>query len=163
MKKIGYTTGVFDLFHIGHLNILKRASLECDHLIVGVTTDELCKSAKNQKPFIPFQERMDLVEAVKYVDEVVPQTSYNKIEAWNNLKFDKMFVGDDWKGTDQWNKIEDEFGDLLFALIKAIVPRYRYDQLMRLGWKIFLPFSLIYLVLTASFLFYFDKLPKGNF
>ena len=109
MKKIGYTTGVFDLFHIGHLNILKRASLECDHLIVGVTTDELCKSAKNQKPFIPFQERMDLVEAVKYVDEVVPQTSYNKIEAWNNLKFDKMFVGDDWKGTDQWNKIEDEF------------------------------------------------------
>ena len=109
MKKIGYTTGVFDLFHIGHLNILKRARLECDHLIVGVTTDELCHSAKNQKPFIPFQERMDLVEAVKYVDEVVPQTSYDKMEAWNNLKFDKMFVGDDWKGTDQWNQIEEDF------------------------------------------------------
>ena len=109
MKKIGYTTGVFDLFHIGHLNILKRARLECDHLIVGVTTDELCVSAKNQKPFIPFHELMDLVEAVKYVDEVVPQTSYDKMEAWNNLKFDKMFVGDDWKGTDQWNKIEKEF------------------------------------------------------
>ena len=109
MKKIGYTTGVFDLFHIGHLNILKRARLECYHLIVGVTTDELCESAKNQKHFIPFQERMDLVEAVKYVDEVVPQTSYDKMEAWNNLKFDKMFVGDDWKGTDQWNKIEKEF------------------------------------------------------
>ena len=117
MKKIGYTTGVFDLFHIGHLNILKRASLECDHLIVGVTTDELCVSAKNQKPFIPFQERMDLVEAVKYVDEVVPQTSYNKIEAWNNLKFDKMFVGDDWKGTDQWNKIEDEFAQFGVEII----------------------------------------------
>ena len=70
MKKIGYTTGVFDLFHIGHLNILKRARLECDHLIVGITTDELSESAKNKKPFIPFQERMDLVEAVKYVDEV---------------------------------------------------------------------------------------------
>ena len=109
MKKIGYTTGVFDLFHIGHLNILKRARLECDHLIVGVTTDELCQSAKNQKPFIQFQERMDLVEAVKYVDEVVPQTSYDKMEAWNNLKFDKMFVGDDWKGTDQWNQIEEDF------------------------------------------------------
>ena len=117
MKKIGYTTGVFDLFHIGHLNILKRASLECDHLIVGVTTDELCESAKNQKPSIPFQERMDLVEAVKYVDEVVPQTSYNKIEAWNNLKFDKMFVGDDWKGTDQWNKIEDEFAQFGVEII----------------------------------------------
>ena len=109
MKKIGYTTGVFDLFHIGHLNILKRARLECDHLIVGITTDELSESVKNKKPFIPFQERMDLVEAVKYVDEVVPQTSYDKMEAWNNLKFDKMFVGDDWKGSDQWNMIEDEF------------------------------------------------------
>ena len=109
MKKIGYTTGVYDLFHIGHLNILKRARLECDHLIVGVSTDELCESAKNQKPIIPFQERMDLVGSVKYVDEVVPQTNYDKIEAWNNLKFDKMFVGDDWKGTDQWNQIEKEF------------------------------------------------------
>ena len=109
MKKIGYTTGVFDLFHIGHLNIIKRARLECDHLIVGVTTDELAQKAKNQKPFIPFQERMDLVEAVKYVDEVVPQTSYDKMGAWNNLKFDLMFVGDDWKGTEQWIKIEKEF------------------------------------------------------
>ena len=117
MKKIGYTTGVFDLFHIGHLNILKRARLECDHLIVGVTTDELCESVKNQKPFIPFQERMDLVEAVKYVDEVVPQTSYNKMEAWNNLKFDKMFVGDDWKGTDQWNQIEKEFSQFGVEII----------------------------------------------
>ena len=117
MKTIGYTTGVFDLFHIGHLNILKRARLECDHLIVGVTTDELCKSAKNQKPFIPFQERMDLVEAVKYVDEVVPQTSYDKVEAWNNLKFDKMFVGDDWKGTDQWNQIEKEFSQFGVEII----------------------------------------------
>ena len=117
MKKIGYTTGVFDLFHIGHLNILKRARLECDHLIVGITTDELCESAKKQKPFIPFQERMDLVEAVKYVDEVVPQTSYDKMEAWNNLKFDKMFVGDDWKGTDQWNQIEKEFSQFGVEII----------------------------------------------
>ena len=109
MKKIGYTTGVFDLFHIGHLNILKRAKLECDYLIVGITTDELALSAKKQKPVIPFQERMEIVESIKFVDEVVPQTSYNKMEAWNNLKFDMMFVGDDWKGTDQWNKIEKDF------------------------------------------------------
>ena len=117
MKKIGYTTGVFDLFHIGHLNILKRARLECDHLIVGISTDELYESAKNKKPFIPFQERMDLVEAVKYVDEVVPQTSYDKMEAWNNLKFDRMFVGDDWKGSDQWNIIEDEFAQVGVEII----------------------------------------------
>ena len=109
MKKIGYTTGCFDLFHIGHLNILKRARLECDYLIVGVTSDELSISAKNKKLIIPFQERIDIVESIKFVDEVVPQTSYDKMEAWNNLKFDKMFVGDDWKGTDQWNQIEKEF------------------------------------------------------
>lgn len=109
MKKIGYTTGVFDLFHIGHLNVLKRAKLECDHLIVGVTSDELSISAKNKKPVIPFSERMDIVESIKFVDEVVPQMNYNKEEAWNNLKFDMMFVGDDWKGTDKWNQIEIDF------------------------------------------------------
>ncbi|MEO9273589.1 MULTISPECIES: adenylyltransferase/cytidyltransferase family protein [unclassified Marinomonas] len=112
MKTIGYTTGVFDLFHIGHLNVLKRAKLECDYLIVGVTSDELCMAAKNKKPIIPFQERMEIVEAIKFVDEVVPQVNYDKEEAWNNLKFDKMFVGDDWKGTDKWNKIEEDFQKL---------------------------------------------------
>jgi len=109
MKKIGYTTGVFDLFHIGHLNILKRARLECDYLIVGITTDELAMSVKEEKPFIPFEERMEIVESIKFVDEVVPQISYNKMEAWNNLKFDKMFVGDDWKGTKEWIQIEKDF------------------------------------------------------
>lgn len=109
MKKIGYTTGVFDLFHIGHLNILKRARLECDYLIVGITSDELSLQGKHKKPIIPFNERMDIVESIKFVDEVVPQTSYDKIEAWNSLKFDKMFVGDDWKGTEKWNCIEKDF------------------------------------------------------
>jgi glycerol-3-phosphate cytidylyltransferase len=116
MKTIGYTTGVFDLFHIGHLNVLKRAKLECDYLIVGVTSDELCMAAKNKKPIIPFQERMEIVEAIKFVDEVVPQVNYDKEEAWNNLKFDKMFVGDDWKGTDKWNKIEEDFKKLNVAI-----------------------------------------------
>lgn len=109
MKKIGYTTGVFDLFHIGHLNVLKRASLECDHLIVGVTTDELSLEGKNKSPVIPFQERMEIVGALKYVDEVIPQVNYDKVEAWNNLKFDIMFVGDDWKGTKKWDEIEKNF------------------------------------------------------
>jgi len=108
MKKIGYTTGVFDLFHIGHLNILKRAKLECDYLIVGITTDELSLSAKKKMPVINFQERMEIVESIKFVDEVVPQVNYDKLEAWNNLKFDKIFVGDDWKGTEKWNIIEEE-------------------------------------------------------
>jgi len=109
MKRIGYTTGVFDLFHIGHLNILKRAKLECDYLIVGITTDELAMSVKGEKPFISFEERVEIVESIKFVDEVVPQTTYNKMKAWNNLKFDRMFVGDDWKDTKEWIQIEKNF------------------------------------------------------
>lgn len=117
MKKIGYTTGVFDLFHIGHLNVLKRARLECDYLIVGVTTDELSLSAKGKSPIIPFNERLDIVEAIKFVDEVVPQVNYDKFEAWNNHKFDMMFVGDDWKGTEKWNTIEQQFAQLKVEVV----------------------------------------------
>ena len=117
MKKIGYTTGVFDLFHIGHLNILKRARLECDYLIVGITTDELAMSIKGEKPFIPFEERVEIVEAIKFVDEVVPQTTYNKMKAWNNLKFDRMFVGDDWKDTKEWIQIEKDFSEYNVEII----------------------------------------------
>jgi glycerol-3-phosphate cytidylyltransferase len=109
MVKIGYTTGVFDLFHVGHLNILRNAKLECDYLIVGITTDELSKRDKGITPVIPFLERMAIVESIKYVDSVVPQTSYDKLEAWDNIKFNIMFVGDDWKGSERWNKIEEEF------------------------------------------------------
>lgn len=109
MKSIGYTTGVYDLFHIGHLNLLKKARLECDYLIVGVTTDELSESRKGKRPIIPFMERMEIVEHIKFVDEVVPQTNMDKMEAWNNLRFNKMFVGDDWKGTEKWTKLESEF------------------------------------------------------
>jgi len=112
MVKIGYTTGVFDLFHIGHLNILRNAKLECDHLIVGITTDKLSLEEKGKMPIIPFSERMTIVESIKYVDSVVPQVNYDKIEAWNNLKFNIMFVGDDWQGTEKWNMLEKEFLEL---------------------------------------------------
>ena len=102
---IGYTTGVYDLFHIGHLNLLRKAKAQCDYLIVGVTTDELV-SYKNKRAVIPFEERIQIVEAIRYVDQVVPQESMDKMAAWEKYHFDVMFVGDDWKGTDKWNKIE---------------------------------------------------------
>lgn len=108
-KKIGYTTGVFDLFHIGHLNILKKAKENCDYLIVGVSTDELVEDYKKKIPVIPYEQRAEIVAAIRYVDEVVPQTSMNKIKAWEKLRFHKMFHGDDWKGSEMWNKIESEF------------------------------------------------------
>ena len=103
--KIGYTTGVYDLFHIGHLNLLRKAKAQCDYLIVGVSTDELV-SYKHKQAVIPFEERKEIVNAIKYVDEVVTQENMNKMEAWEKYHFDVMFVGDDWKGTDKWNKIE---------------------------------------------------------
>ena len=86
---IGYTTGVFDLFHIGHLNILRRAREKCDKLIVGVTTDELLKVYKNKSPIIPFEERISIVKSIKYVDEVVPQENMDKLSHWDNLKFNE--------------------------------------------------------------------------
>lgn len=107
--RIGYTTGVYDLFHIGHLNILRRAKAQCDYLIVGVSTDELVRREKNKTPIIPFDERMQIVGAIKYVDEVVPQINKNKLEAYYKLRFDAMFVGNDWEGTPQWKKFEEEF------------------------------------------------------
>lgn len=110
--KLGYTTGVFDLFHIGHLNLLRSAKSKCDILIVGVTTDELCKEVKKKKPIIPFLERCQILEGCKYVDYVVTQSSMNKLDAWGKLRFDIMFVGDDWKGTSKWNAIEKEFKQL---------------------------------------------------
>ena len=107
--KIGYTTGVFDLFHIGHLNILRRAKEQCEYLIVGVTTDELCENYKNKKPVIPYEDRRAIIEAIKYVDKVVPQNSMDKKAAWQEQKFDAMFVGSDWQGTDSWNEFEKQF------------------------------------------------------
>jgi len=112
MKRIGYTTGVFDLFHIGHLNLLRRARLECDYLIVGVTTDELSEQSKGKMPIIPFAERFSIIEALRWVDSVVPQVSYDKWEAWNNFKFNIMFVGDDWKNSARWNELQSKFRDV---------------------------------------------------
>lgn len=107
--KIGYTTGVFDLFHIGHLNILKNAKELCDYLIVGVSTDEIVFSYKNKMPVIPYEERAAIVAAIKYVDMVVPQNNMDKFLAWENLKFDALFHGDDWKGSKMYNEIEEKF------------------------------------------------------
>ncbi len=106
--KVGYTTGVFDMFHVGHLNILKRAKEQCEILIVGVSTDELVKNYKKKIPVIPFEERKEIVESIKYVDRVVPQTSMNKMEAWKQLHFDAIFHGDDWKGSNLYNEVEAE-------------------------------------------------------
>lgn len=108
---IGYTSGVYDLFHIGHLNLLRNAKGMCDKLVVGVTTDELV-SYKNKKAVIPFHERMEIVRSSRYVDSVVPQENMDKFEMWKKLKFDVMFVGDDWYASDKWEELEKQFKEV---------------------------------------------------
>ena len=109
---IGYTTGVYDLFHIGHLNLLRNAKALCDKLIVGVTTDELMLNYKKRKSVIPFEERYEIIRSIRYVDAVIPQTTIDKFEAWQKLKFDVLFVGDDWYQTDQWQRTEQKLKEV---------------------------------------------------
>ena len=111
-KVTGYTTGVFDMFHIGHLNLLRRAREQCDYLIVGVSTDEVVENYKHKKPIIPFQERIEIVRELRCVDEVVAQTSMNKMEAWKKLHFDILFHGSDWKDSEMYRKIIEDFADV---------------------------------------------------
>ena len=105
------TYGTYDLLHQGHINLLRRAKELGDYLIVGVSTDDLVEY-KGKRSVIPFEERKEIVGAIKYVDEVVTQESMDKLGAWKKYHFDVMFVGDDWKGTDKWNKIEAELAEV---------------------------------------------------
>lgn len=108
----GFTVGTFDLFHIGHLNLLRKAKEYCEYLIVGIHSDEWVIQCKGRPPIIPYSERSEIVAAVRYVDEVVKNESYSKLEAWNNFRFDAAFIGDDWKGTAVWDRIESELREV---------------------------------------------------
>lgn len=116
-KIIGYTTGVYNMFHIGHLNVIRKAKEQCDYLIVGISTDELVEKEKHKMPVIPYEERVAIVSALKYVDQVVPQPDKDKVAAWKRYHFNKMFVGSDWEGTPQWKAYEEEFRPLGVSII----------------------------------------------
>jgi len=105
---IDYTTGVYDLFHIGHLNVLRNARSMCDKLGVGVSTDKLVYEYKQKHPVIPFIERSEIIRSIKYVDAVIAQESMDKYAAWEKLRFDSMFVGDDWFKTPKWEDIQGQ-------------------------------------------------------
>jgi glycerol-3-phosphate cytidylyltransferase len=108
---LGYTTGVFDLFHVGHVKLLRNAKGMCDKLVVGVTSDELV-SYKNKKSVISFEERMEVVRSCRYVDAVIPQEDMDKYTQWQKVKFDVMFVGDDWFKSEKWEAIDKQFKDV---------------------------------------------------
>lgn len=123
-KIIGYTAGVFDMFHAGHLNVLKESKKKCDYLIVAVSTDELVQEYKNKLPIIPFSERKDIIKSIRYVDKVVEQTTLKKIDAYEKYKFDVMFVGEDWKGTEKWKELEKIFKPLG---VKIVYIKRKFD------------------------------------
>lgn len=138
-EKIGYTTGIFDLFHIGHLNVLKNAKAACDRLIVGVTTDELALEIKGMRPVIPFEERIEIVKNIACVDEAVPETIDDKLEAWKIYRFHVIFKGDDWKGTEKWNNLEIEFGKVGVEVIYLPYTQHTSSTLIRTILEKFFP------------------------
>ena len=107
-KVIGYTQGTYDMFHIGHLNLIKNAKRRCDYLIVGVNTDELVESYKNKRPIVPLEERAEIVRSIKYVDEVIITNTLDKKEIWDKIRFDEIYIGDDWKGNERWERTGKE-------------------------------------------------------
>ena len=108
-QSIGYAPGVYDLFHIGHLNVLRNSRQFCDQLIAGVLTDEMAQRGKGIIPIVPEDERLEIVGSIKYVDQAVAEDVPHKMEMWERLRFDVVIKGDDWKGTDRGDKLESDF------------------------------------------------------
>lgn len=106
---IGYAAGAFDLFHVGHLNILKRAKTQCDFLIAGVVSDEMLERSKGMRPVIPLAERLEIVGSLSCVDRAFAETLPSKLDTWRELRFDIFFKGDDWRGTRKGVELEREF------------------------------------------------------
>jgi glycerol-3-phosphate cytidylyltransferase len=109
-KIIGYAPGAYDLFHVGHLNILKHAKSRCDYLIAGVVSDEKCQLTKGFLPFVPLVERAEIVRHIAFVDEVYEEHAATKLEVWRDLHFHRIFKGDDWRGTPKGSQLERDFG-----------------------------------------------------
>jgi glycerol-3-phosphate cytidylyltransferase len=107
--RIGYAPGVYDLFHVGHLNILRHAKSHCDHLIAGVVSDEMAELVKGRRPVIPLSERLEIVRSIDFVDEAVAEVVPDKIDTWRQVYFDVIFKGDDWRGTPKGDKLERDF------------------------------------------------------
>ena len=116
-KIIGYTQGTFDMFHIGHLNLIRNAKRHCDYLIVGVNKDELVESYKTKRPIIPLEERVEIVRAIRYVDEVIATDTLDKTKIWEKVHFDEIYIGDDWKGNERWEKTGKEMEQLGAKLV----------------------------------------------
>jgi glycerol-3-phosphate cytidylyltransferase len=115
--KVGYTQGVFDMFHIGHLNIINRAKTMCDYLVVGVNSDELVEEYKHKTPVIHETNRAEIVRNIKAVDECIIVSTLDKMEIYKTVKFDAVFIGDGWKNNERWNKTEQQLSEVNVPVI----------------------------------------------
>lgn len=106
---IGYAPGAYDLFHVGHLNLLREARERCDHLIAGVVSDEMCELTKGVRPLVPLAERLEIVHSIGIVDEVHAEATPDKLDAWQDLRFHRIFKGDDWRGSAKGRALEQKF------------------------------------------------------
>jgi len=116
-RRVGYAPGVYDLFHVGHLNILRHARGLCDHLVAGVVSDEMALLTKNKAPVVPLTERLEIVRSIRYVDEAIAETLPEKLDTWRRVRFDVIFKGDDWKGTAKGDKLERDFASVGVELV----------------------------------------------
>jgi glycerol-3-phosphate cytidylyltransferase len=110
--RIGYAVGAFDLFHVGHLNLLRHAKQQCDILIAGVVSDEMLRQVKGIEPVIPTVERAEIVRHISFVDDVYVETSPSKMDSWHDVHFTHFFKGDDWRGTEKGLRLEREFAEV---------------------------------------------------
>ncbi|RKN45903.1 adenylyltransferase/cytidyltransferase family protein [Streptomyces hoynatensis] len=115
--RVGYAPGVYDLFHVGHLNILRHARSHCDYLVAGVVSDEMALLAKGRPPVIPLVERLEIVRSIRYVDAAFVETVPDKLETWQQVRFDVLFKGDDWRGTPKGEKLERDFATVGVHLV----------------------------------------------
>lgn len=123
MMRIGYAPGAYDLFHIGHLNLLREAKRQCDFLIAGVVSDDILTAHKGITPVVPLAERLEIVRSVRFVDAAYAATTNDKIEIWQDLRFDVLFKGDDWRGTEKGDRLERDF-----AAVGVDVVYFRYTS-----------------------------------
>ena len=110
--RIGYAVGAFDLFHVGHLNLLRHAKQHCDILIAGVVSDEMLRQVKGIEPVIPTAERAEIVRHISFVDDVYVETTPSKMDSWRDVRFTHFFKGDDWRGTEKGLRLESEFAEV---------------------------------------------------
>ena len=110
--RVGYAAGAFDLFHVGHLNLLRHAKARCDHLIAGVVADEVLEVTKGRRPVVPLVERAEIVSHISFVDEVHHEVLLDKLDTWREVRFDVFFKGDDWRGTPQGEELERRFAQV---------------------------------------------------